>query len=183
MKALRLILPLGACGVFVLASLHHTPIQPAHVPTVTASCAGVSVTLESYNPQGNTLRIVIDGTTVVNRSFGGSTSETVPNPDQTKSHTWRVVVVSSAEDGNVDQSGTIEKCKETPSTSPPTSAPVATSAAPSTTTSTPTLAPPVSSSTSASVPPVASSPASVATTTTSATATRAKPTLTLPGTR
>lgn len=111
-------------GVIVAGALPAS----AHTHAIGSSCAdGVTASAASYNTSGkpNTATIYIDGAVVYsNPSFGASFAKTVPNPDKTVQHTWRVVITAWDNPAfNVDQQGVLLDCEKPPvttTTKPPT---------------------------------------------------------------
>jgi LPXTG-motif cell wall-anchored protein len=157
-----------AAGTIAITAALLTGTAEAHTPNITAECTQatsyVTVALRDYNTGGtNTVRVVIDGTTVADNTFG-STYTPVPwdGLDPAVTHTWSVKVDAWDDPGgngwDVDQSGTIDACAAP--TSPPTTA-------------SPTTAPPTT-------PPATTPPATTAPPTTVPPTTTAPPTTTLP---
>jgi hypothetical protein len=87
----------------------------AHTPVVTPSCSTLSVSLTNYatksgNATPNTVKVVIDGTTKIDSTFGSTFTASYPLVRNT-AHTWSVVV--RAWDNakyNVDKTGTTTPC-------------------------------------------------------------------------
>ena len=103
---------LAATGTAMVATAE---IASAHNHTYGATCSAFSVSLTNYPASGNTVKIVIDGTTTVNQGFSGSYTNSFPWTAW-QSHTWALDVHSG--DGNtaydVHDSGTSTPCLATP---------------------------------------------------------------------
>jgi hypothetical protein len=113
-KALHTLLALSIASVALLATA--APAH-AHTPTVSADCAQLSVSLDSYRAGGhhggsspNSVTISVDGTVVVAERFGRSFARTVAFADAAVAHPWSVVV--DAVDNEFDRtfSGTSTPC-------------------------------------------------------------------------
>lgn len=69
----------------------------AHTPTYAANCDNLWFQASAYetrsgNPTPNNVKIVIDGSTVLDTNFGGSLAKQTFKFDGTTSHTWSIVV-------------------------------------------------------------------------------------------
>jgi hypothetical protein len=90
----------------------------AHNNTVNPTCSNLSVDITNYatkstNDKSNTLKVVIDGTTEVNTTFGASYSQTFTY-SSTAVHSWSVTVVAyDNSQYNVNESGTTTPCTTT----------------------------------------------------------------------
>jgi LPXTG-motif cell wall-anchored protein len=173
-----------AAGTIAITAALLTGTAEAHTPNIAAECTQatsyVSVALRDYNTGGtNTVRVVIDGRTVADTTFG---STYTPDPWDglypDVAHTWSVKVDAWDDPGgngwDVDRSGTIDACAAPtppPTTAPPTTAPPTT---PPATTPPATTAPPTT------VPPTQPSPSGPATTTPAPTTSAPAPTTSAP---
>jgi LPXTG-motif cell wall-anchored protein len=169
-----------ALGVSVLGlGLTEGPAS-AHHPNYGENCTGIHASGTDY-PQGSHVTLKVDGTAKFDEAFdGGGFTISVPW-DQTKSHTFSLVVFSPDGIGLVNWSGTQVACVEASTTmapeAPTTVVPVATTlpefSTPNQPVTPPTTAPPTVDSTpqiTNSVPPLLAPPVTMVrqTTTTAA---------------
>lgn len=88
----------------------------AHTPNVNADCSGLTVALTNYQDGSqnhhNTVKIVVDGTTAVDTTFGSTYSKTIASPDQYTAHAYHVVVTAwDNSQYNVDTTKNVGACK------------------------------------------------------------------------
>ncbi len=122
-------------GITALVTMLFGATAFANPSTASATCqGGIVYEGHDYPSAGNTVTVKIDNVTVAGfpKTFGSSTSGTVPFPNKTQSHTWSVIWDRfNGTDGDRTQSGSVEACQTVPTTT--TVAPTTTIAATTTT--------------------------------------------------
>jgi len=125
MKNKALIVILAIFTATALSSVFGVRIAFANPSQAHMTCqGGLYYEAHDYPRDGSsTVTAYIDGKRLQGfpKSFGPSIEGTVPNPDKTKPHTWKVVWDGSdGSKGDRKQEGSVDSCV-TPPTSPPTS--------------------------------------------------------------
>ena len=124
MKNKALIVILAIFTATALSSVFGVRIAFANPSQAHMTCqGGLYYEAHDYPRDGSsTVTAYIDGKRLQGfpKSFGPSIEGTVPNPDKTKPHTWKVVWDGSdGSKGDRKQEGSVDSCV-TPPTSPPT---------------------------------------------------------------
>lgn len=96
----------------------------AHTPSISATCEKLTVNLTNYQGSGapNTVRVVIDGATRTETSFGSSYAQVFTLGDPATSHTWSVAVTAS-DDPDGSRGWTISRTGTTTPCAPPDACP------------------------------------------------------------
>lgn len=114
-------LGLSVGGVGLLAGA-----ASAHTPNYGETCGEIHASGKDY-PEGSHVKFVVDGTTRLDKNFSPGFSDST-SWDQTKSHTWSLVISSPDGIGEVDWNGTQPACVQTTTSS--TVAPTTTTTVP-----------------------------------------------------
>jgi LPXTG-motif cell wall-anchored protein len=112
-------LGLSVGGVGLLAGA-----ASAHTPSYGETCGEIHASGTNY-PEGSHVKFVVDGTTRLDKNFSPGFSDSTAW-DQTKSHTWSLVISSPDHIGEVTWNGTQPACVQATTTIPSSAAPTTT---------------------------------------------------------
>lgn len=120
---MKSLVPAALAAGLLLGALVAPTAAVAHTPAVLANCSTLTVSLKSYetrndNPKPNSITVTVDDTVIAQESFGNSYAKNFAFNDQTKAHSWKVVIDALGTSFDRTDRGTSTPC--TPPTPTPT---------------------------------------------------------------